>query len=180
MPAPIHPHPNLGEIARLLPTVVAPEVTEFLRRYASLHPPDRLPALAAFDLAGHPHLQRCCLTIAPETSFVPQQGGAARLGFRILDAGAEITRAFRFPLANRLVDDIAAQQAPGFRYAAAIAADVMKRRQVAHYRGPARLTDREAFATVEYCSCPFATDGHTVDRIVAAMVYIPAPAPDGA
>lgn len=173
-----HPaHPNLGEIARLRPAVVAPQVAEFLDRYAAIHPRDRLPALADFGLEARPSLQRICLTVAPEIAYAPQQHGAAQSDFRILAAGPEIARAYGFPLAGRLVDDIVAQQAPGFRYAAAIAADVMRRRQMAHYRGPARLTDREGFGLVEYCSCPFAADGHSVDHIVAAMVYIPAASP---
>ena len=169
------PHPNLGEIARLQPAVVAPELAEFMRHYASLHPQDRLPAFADFNLAARPDLQRFCLVIAPEVGFTPQHAGEGRMSFRILAAGPEITRVFRFPLVNRLVDDIVASDDPGFRYAGAIAADVMKRRQIAHYRGPARLADSAAFTTVEYCSCPFAADGHSVDHIVAPMVYIPAP-----
>ncbi|WP_341899427.1 hypothetical protein [Ferrovibrio terrae] len=180
MDKPARQHPNFGEIARLQPAIRAPELAEFLRHYASIHPYDRLPALADFKLAARPYLQRFCLTIAPEAGFMPQHAGEGRLSFRIIGAGSEITRAFPFPLANRLVDDITTQDDPGFRYAASIATDVMKRRQIAHYRGPARLTDSEAFAVVEYCSCPFAADGHTVDHIVAAMIYQESPdIPDG-
>ena len=100
------PHPNLGEIARLQPAVVAPELAEFMRHYASLHPQDRLPAFADFNLAARPDLQRFCLVIAPEVGFTPQHAGEGRMSFRILAAGPEITRVFRFPLVNRLVDDI--------------------------------------------------------------------------
>lgn len=166
-----HPHPNLGEIARLMPQIVAPELVEFLHAYASVHPYDHLPNAGTFDIATRPYLQRYYLVTVPEGTYMPGGGQNAHMGFRIVAAGAEVARAFRFPLADRLLQEIAETDDPHFRYAAALAADVTRRRQIAHYRGPARLTDSAAFAMVEYCSCPLADDGHTVDRIVTALVY---------
>jgi hypothetical protein len=177
---PTHCHPNFGEIARLRPHVTAPEVAEFLSYYHSLHPLDRLPSFCSLNLSARPYLKRHCLVTAIEPSFAPQDLGHARLVFRIASAGEEVRRAFKFPLEGRLVSDIMEKDDPGFRYASAIAADVSKRRQIAHYRGPVRLTDKESFSVVEYCSCPFASDGRDVDYIVAAMVYQKNPdAPDG-
>lgn len=168
---PLPPHPNHGELDRILPTVVSPVVRSFLQQYRAGHPPDRLPRWGDFDQTLQPQLQAHYLVVAPDAGFMPGQAHIGLFSFRIVAAGAKVARAFAFPLAGRLVSEIMDRDDPGFRYASAIAADVMRRGQMAHYRGPARLTDSERFNLVEYCSCPFAEDGHSVDHIVAVLDY---------
>ena len=166
-------HPNLGEIDRILARARHPEMVAFVSHYRAIHPVTSLPSRVALDLAHRPLLQPYCILVDVEGRYDPQQQQGAAMDFRIAEAGPEITKASRYALVGRRFSEIIAQDDPGFSYVAAITGEVVRARQPIYHYGPTRLQHRGDFGALEYCSCPLATDGVTIDGVVCCILFLP-------
>lgn len=166
-------HPNIGEIDRILARARHPEMVAFVSHYRAVHPVTGLPSRVALDLAHRPLLRPYCILVDVEGRYDPQQQDGAAMDFRIAEAGAEVTKASRYALVGRRFSEIIAQDDPGFGYVATITGEVVRSRQPIYHYGPTRLQHRGDYGALEYCSCPLASDGSTIDGVVCCILFLP-------
>ncbi len=160
-------HPNLAAIDDILSRARSPRLAAFLYHMAAIHPPDRLPARAAFDPIDVPRLLGNIVlakVVRASTSAAPR--------FLIQVAGDEVLNAAPEPMMNRYLDDLVRRnERPAAQAIVDSRQSVVESGRTYYWFGPPRMKFRFDFADVEYCHCPLAEDGVTVDRVLSFFQY---------
>lgn len=161
-------HPNLAAIETALAATRSPVIADFLRCMQGIHPPERLPARAAFDPMMLPRILDHLVLVE-----LHRTQGEVRFFLRV--AGELVLRAAPVPLMNRYLET--SVDLDKSRPDDSQARILDPRRRVAesgvtvHWRGRVNIPFRFNFADVEFAHCPLAEDGATVDRILSAFEY---------
>lgn len=133
----------------------------------AIHPPDGLPARAAFDPIDVPQLLGNIVLVKVERQPAP-----ASPRFLVQVAGEDILNAALTPMMNRYLDDLARRnEKPAAQVIVDSRHGVLETGCTYYWYGPPRMKFRLDFADVEYCHCPLADDGVTVDRIISCVQY---------
>ena len=160
-------HPNLAAIDDILARARSPRLAAFLRHMKAIHPPDRLPARAAFDPIDVPQLLGNIVLVKVERQPEPSLPR-----FLVKVAGDDVLNAAPGPMMNRYLDELVRRNE---KVAAQVIVDsrqgVVDTGCTYYWFGPPRMKFRFDFADVEYCHCPLAEDGVTVDRIMSFLQY---------
>lgn len=133
----------------------------------SIHPPDRLPPRAAFDPIDIPQLLGGIVLVTVERQPVP-----APPRFLVKVAGGDVLAAAPVPMMNRYLDEVVRQnERPGAQVVLDARHGILESGCTYYWRGPPRMKFRLDFADLEYCHCPLAEDGVTVNRIISFLHY---------
>ncbi|WP_298722574.1 hypothetical protein [uncultured Ferrovibrio sp.] len=159
-------HPNIAALQSALARAECQDIRDFVTHMLAIHPKDRLPSRSDFDPLRIPQLLPGIVLVRVEPPLKP--GGSNR--FRILVAGETVLRALEMPLIGRYVDEISAGSEGG-HVIVDVRQKVVDTGQVYYWNGAPRMRFRLDFAGVEYCHCPLAADGKTVDHVLTYFHY---------
>lgn len=103
---------------------------------------------------------------------VERQPAPAPPRFLVKVAGDDVLNAAPVPMMNRYVDEfVRKNERPTAKVIVDSRLSVVESGCTYHWFGPPRMKFRFDFADVEYCHCPFADDGVTVDHIISFFQY---------
>ena len=154
---------NLQALHGFLPQAQSRAFGDFIRYVISIHPADRLPGREAFDPIRIPALLPGIVLVQ-----VDRSSGAARFLTKV--AGENVLIACPAPMLRRYIDEVVAD-IPG-------ADSALQRRQAVldcghsvMYQGRPLINHAVKMMALEYCHCPLASDGATIDYILSYFQY---------
>jgi hypothetical protein len=141
----------------------------FLTYMRTIHPQNRLPSRADFDPLCIPRLLPGIVLVKVERT-TPDGILLTSPRFRVLVAGETVLHASPVPMMGRYIDEIAAAIAGG-QVVVDVRQRVVETGTTYYWNGRPRMAFRFDFAGLEYCHCPLAADGRTVDHVASFFHY---------